>query len=220
MPNPIYSFHHPESGVTYEMWYSPDKIGRAFASGKLYERPFLDWIYAQNFQGTALDVGANIGNHTLWMHLACRLNVVAFEPVLPHVVRANALINGAWDDGIEVRDYALGDATGVGFHRAKGVVHQGESLQSTDESFQIKRLDDVDLPSDVAFVKVDVESFEPAVLRGGVQFLAQQRPVLAVEENTSEATREVSDVLLPLGYFRGQTFGGKRGQATVAIWRP
>lgn len=219
MPNPIYSFHHPESGVTYEMWYSPDKIGRAFASGKLYERPFLDWIYAQNFQGTALDVGANIGNHTLWMHLVCRLNVVAFEPVLPHVVRANALINGAWDDGIEVRDYALGDATGVGFHRAKGVVHQGESLQSTDESFQIKRLDDVWVPGNVSFVKIDVEGMEASVLRGGVGTLALQRPVIATEEWDTLCSEAVAAVLQPLGYTKHETFGG-RGKAPMQIWRP
>ena len=218
----IYRFT-PPNGESYDMWYSPDKIGRAFASGKLYERPFLDWIYEQEFEGTALDVGANIGNHALWMHFACGLDVIAFEPVIPHVVRANAHLNGALDNGIWVYDFALGDVPSVGHHKAKGVIVPGESAQSTDESFEIKRLDDANYDTmnagEVAFIKIDVEGFEPNVLNGGRNFIQRHRPVIATEEWGPAASKAVAGVMRPLGYKPVESFGG-RGKAPMQVWRP
>lgn len=218
---PVNSFQwqSDERSATYRMWYSPDKIGRAFASGSLYERPFLDWIYEQQFTGTALDVGANIGNHSLWMHFVCNLDVVAFEPVIPHVVRANAHLNGVLNRGVWVYDFALGDVPGVGYHVAKGEISRGKSKQSTDETFEIKRLDSLDMPHDISFIKIDVEGHEPNVLAGGVQLIQAQRPVIATEEWTPLASKKVGDILRPLGYRPAETFGGK-GRAPMVCWRP
>jgi FkbM family methyltransferase len=218
--NPITTVRLPEHGAEYRMWYSPCKIGRAAAaSGNLYERPFLDWIAEQHFSGSALDIGANILNHGLWMHFVCGLNVVAFEPVIPHVARANAALNGVLGKGIDVRDYALGATPGVGYHVAKGEIKSGTSKQSTDETFDIRRLDDEYLPNNVAFVKVDVEGYEASVLRGGEVFLAAQRPVLAVESWTPQTDKDIAYVLTPLGYAKSKVFGG-RGKAPMQIWEP
>jgi FkbM family methyltransferase len=212
---PINEWIDPVTGWGYRMWYSPDKIGRSFASGTIYERPLLEWIRDQNFQGAALDVGANIGNHALWMKYICGLDVVAFEPVLPHVIRANDALNGGY---IDVRDYALGDVPSTAHHKGKGVITPGTSNESTDESFEIKRLDDIPLPDHVAFCKIDVEGFEPNVLRGGVQFLREHKPVLAVEQWGPAASAEVAKVLRPLGYVEREKFGG-RGRAPMQVWR-
>lgn len=202
------------------MWYSPDKIGRHVAKGTLYERPFLDWIYEQQFEGLALDIGSNIGQHTLWMAAICELDVVAFEPVLPHVTRANAHLNDLLDDGIWVHDCALGDVPSTAHHKAKGVIVPGESSQSTDESFEIKTLDSL-MPgqSDTSFIKIDVEGFESKVLWGARNFLATNTPVIATEEWGPAATKSVSAVLRPLGYKPEEKFGG-RGKAPMQIWRP
>lgn len=211
----INEFHHP-NGDSFRMWYSPDKIGRHFASGNLYERPLLDWIYEQRFEGSALDIGANIGNHALWMQYVCGLDVVAFEPVLPHVVRANDALNGS---RMDVRDYALGDVPSTAHHKGKGVITPGPSKETTDEAFEIKTLDNVGLPENVVFCKIDVEGYEPNVLRGGVQFLNEHRPVLAVEEWGPAASAEVAKVLRPLGYREAETFG-RRGHAPMRVYRP
>ena len=115
MNQSINEFYHP-NGKSFRMWNEPGKIGRAMAAGSLYERPFLDWIYEQRFEGAALDVGANTGGHMLWMAEICGLYVVGFEPVLPHVARANAALNGSLGRNVEVRDYALGDVPSVAHH--------------------------------------------------------------------------------------------------------
>lgn len=205
--------------ATYSMWYSPCKIGRAFRSGTPYELPFLQWIYDQEFEGVALDIGANIGNHTLWMALVCDLDVTAFEPVLPHVVRANAELNGVLGWGVHVYDCALGDVPSTAHHKAKGVIVPGTSEQSTDETFEIKRLDDLGLTERTAFWKVDVEGFEPQVLLGGRNMIMRDQPVIACEQWGPAADKAVEGVLRPLGYHPDEKFGG-RGKAPMTCWRP
>lgn len=217
--NPINSFTH-ESGVSYSMWYSPDKLGRMFAEGKIYERPFLDWIREQDFTGTALDVGGNIGTHSLWMHFVCGLDVIAFEPVIPHVTRANAHLNGVLDRGIRVFDYALGDVPGLAHHKGKGVICSGKSAQSTDELFEIRRLDDqaIGYGDGISFMKLDCEGYEPNVLQGARVTIQYFKPVIATEEWGPAASKAVGAVLRPMGYRPSETFGG-RGKAPMTAWR-
>jgi hypothetical protein len=62
---------------------------------------------------------------------------------------------------------------------------------------RVVALDDLDLPAP-AFVKVDVEGSEVAVLDGAARLLREARPVLVVE--THETNAEVADRLEALGY--------------------
>lgn len=202
----------------YRMWNSPDKIGRAFREGKIYERPLLEWVKDQRFRGTAVDVGANIGNHTLWMAAVCGLSVIAFEPVLPHVVRANVALNPHLHSRVQVFEFGLGSARGEFHHKSKGVLQPGRSDQTTDEVVDIYPMDSLVSPRGISFIKIDVEGMEVDVLKGAQKVLQISRPVLAVEEWEERTTEEVRSLLSPLGYDRVRTFGG-RGRAPMAIWR-
>lgn len=202
----------------YRMWNSPDKIGRMFRTGNIYERPLLEWVKAQRFRGVAVDVGANIGNHTLWMAAVCGLKVYAFEPVLPHVVRANVALNPHLHSKIVVFEYGLGSTAGTFHHTGKGVLQPGQSDQSTDEVVEVRLMDDLVPRASVAFIKIDVEGMEVDVLRGAQAVLQSSRPVLAIEEWEQETTESVRSLLAPLGYARVAAFGG-RGRAPMGIWR-
>lgn len=202
----------------YRMWNSPDKIGRAFREGKLYERPLLEWIREQRFKGIAVDVGANIGNHTLWMAAVCGLKVIAFEPVMPHVVRANVALNPHLHSRVQVFEYGLGSAEGEFHHTGKGVLRPGLSDQTTDEIAAVYPMDKLVPHEGVAFIKIDVEGMEVDVLKGSQKVLQTSHPALAIEEWESQTTKAVQAILSPLGYARGTVFGG-RGRAPMAIWR-
>ena len=69
---------------------------------------------------------------------------------------------------------------------------------------EIKRLDDLwPKLGDVAFVKIDVEGHEAAVLRGGAQSLAQSMPIIVFEQNgegVQNGSSETVQVLLGMGY--------------------
>ena len=145
---------------------------------------------------TFFDVGANIGNHALFMALhGC--SVHAFEPFAP--VRAALLVKIAANPGLDIRvhDFALGeeDAT-LAFAPPSGA-NPGTGSFAPDET----RVGTLELPvrqGDAAFaelalppigiLKIDVEGFEAQVLAGLSARLTCDRPVILFE--LSERTRE------------------------------
>jgi FkbM family methyltransferase len=149
------------------------------------------------------DVGANLGFFSL---LACHLGarVEAFEP-LPRAaaaIRRSARHNGF--DGLRVHEAAVGAAAGTAtFLRVREgswshLADRGRHALTEEEvPVRVLALDDVDLPAP-AFVKVDVEGSEVAVLDGAAGLLREARPVLVIE--THETNAEVADRLEPLGY--------------------
>jgi FkbM family methyltransferase len=219
---------HTAHGVTYRMWRSPDKIGRHFAAGTPYESPMLEWIWQWGEKQpmepdptvVALDVGANIGNHTLWMAKVCGFKVHAFEPVMPHVVSANADLNGLLGDPVHVWAVGLGAEQAEYHHTAKGVLKPGKSRESTDEVLIVVKLDDLVTAAyidHVDLMKIDVEGMELDVLRGGLTTIERDRPVILTEEWEMSTTNAIQRLIGRFGYKRVHGFGGK-GKAPVGVW--
>jgi FkbM family methyltransferase len=169
-------------------WYE-DLLLRA-----LFER-FLHG-HAEAFRnGIALDVGANIGNHSLWFarHFA---RVIAFEPnpICTHLLQANLLMNGT----ANVRLFALGlsDTSGEKLFHANQDGNLGRSgltdtlAAGASRSFPvtIARGDDLlDAPTlqglPVRLVKLDIEGHELAALRGLATTVQTHGPVVLFESH-------------------------------------
>lgn len=149
----------------------------------------------QNPKGTALDIGAHIGYHTVSMssHFA---SVVALEPdedtfrFLKRNTRQMAnvtCINSAASstdgyvpfarDNISTR--SLVDKSRTSGERS-GLLVRCRSLDSLMGEF-------TSMPP-VTFIKIDVEGHEREVLHGGRNLLKQQRPVIVYEDHTGETT--------------------------------
>jgi FkbM family methyltransferase len=203
--------------TSYGMYTSTDKIGRQFDSGKIYEQEMLEYIAGRRYKNLVLDVGANIGNHTLWMAAVCGYTVVAFEPVVPNVVQANVNLN---ELGIlvDVYPWGLGDKPGEFYHVGKGVLKPGKSSNSTDEIVRLTTLDAFKIKRKIDFLKIDVEGHEMNVLRGGYNTIVEHKPEFAIEEWNTETTEQIASLLEPLGYERTNQFGG-RGRAPMGIWQ-
>lgn len=139
--------------------------------------------------GIALDVGANIGNHSC-AFLPWFKHVVSVEPgrVASLVLEANLVASGRRNWSVE--RCALGAAAGEGFLRKPTADNLGSSQLAGpgdgDEPVRISTGDDLLFRQGlqrarVALVKLDVEGAEVDALRGLAQTLARDAPVVCVE---------------------------------------
>lgn len=205
-------------GRSYKMVYGDDwtsgKIARFMGRGKPYEFPLLDRIYRERFSGVALDVGAHVGNHALWMAAICGLTVVAFEPLRFKDLSGNVRLNDL-EDKVTVHPVALG--------RSSGFVHHAGKLQmvptaNTDE-IPVRTLDSFQLRN-VSVMKVDVEGMEPDVFSGGLETIQRNLPVIYAEEWDKPAHDAIADILVPAGYRFTSRLDGKLASTPVSRWDP
>lgn len=181
-------------------------IGKALRQGVPYEGPVLEHIYGRGFEGLAIDAGAHVGNHSLWLAAVCGLKVAAFEPLSYPDLLANTLLNP--DLPITVH------ARGLGAEKKK-LGNAGKGRLRGDGKIKVVPLDQFEFAG-VSILKVDVEGMEAEVLQGGLDTIDRCRPVIYAECWDEEAKDRVADVLEPLGYRHLQTFGA----TPLLEWEP
>lgn len=190
----------------------PGTIRATWRTGRPYEAELLEYIYSLAVSGLAVDVGANIGNHTLWFAGPCGLEVDAFEPRLHDELASNVDLNG-FDDRVRVHAVALGARVGSANHVGKGRLEPAHLGPISVRPLDLMRL------TDVALIKIDVEGMEPAVLRGAERTIHRDRPVIFAE--TWESNRAaIADILKPLGYRPATRFYARPGSQPVVEWVP
>jgi FkbM family methyltransferase len=159
--------------------------------------------------GLVLDIGANIGNHALFFAPHAR-EVWAFEPN----PRTGALLalNAALAANVRVFPFGLSDEAGSATLHVPadniGMATLQPGAQGQAVACTLQRLDEVPglAQERVVLVKIDVEGHEAAALRGGLQMLRRERPVVVFEQLASELRADggsaTLDVLREAGYRR------------------
>lgn len=161
-----------------------------------------------------LDVGANIGWHTInWARAAPGATFFAFEPspTVADLLRRNVAMNG-FEDRVHIVEVAVGDCVGrAQFFECSDSAYS--SLKDTGRSPVRQKVDvacttiddfvrDHDVVPDL--IKVDVEGLEHDVLMGARECLSMKHPDLLVEifqGDKSNADPEATvKLLLDLGY--------------------
>ena len=154
---------------------------------------------------TVLDVGANIGAHTLWMarRVGPAGGVIAFEPqrAVFQTLCANMALNGMTN--VDAYWAAVGaqpgyvtvprlDPTAAANFGATSLIwgHPGDKVR-------LMTIDELEL-SACRMIKVDVEGMELDALRGGEATISRLRPILYVENDGREAG--LIEFILNLGY--------------------
>ncbi len=124
------------------------------------------------------DVGANSGSYTLLAAGVAGAHVVAFEPVPEPRGRleTNLRINGI-ESLVDVVPKGVGEAPGtVSFtvtHDSKNHVSTAEEMQSASTlTVEVTTLDETLGGREPTLIKIDVEGYEPLVLRGAEAVLA------------------------------------------------
>lgn len=165
-----------------------------------------------------LDVGANIGNHTLYLAAVAGLRVVAFEPnpELCVPLRQAISLNGL-DGRVTLHEVGVGASEGnAHFAERKPENIGGQSLTLDDSDaapISVISLDALDLEDKVRAIKVDVEGMELSVLKGAVNLISRDKPYLFIEAQTESDFDALHEVVVDLGYIYWDTFN-----ATPTHW--
>jgi FkbM family methyltransferase len=203
-------------------------VAQCAREGNPYEPRLLERIRSQVGSqpdgGFAIDVGAHIGNHTLWMAEMCSLRVAAFEPsheAFPILWRNANLYNG-FDGRVVCQNVALGSKEANG-----RLVKTGQYVEQPWESMTNEvELGDGDVavyPLDmygyqnVSVIKIDVEGMEPQVIRGARETIFRNQPLVYTETWGPEASEMLRKELEPLGYELVKTI---RTATPVEEWAP
>jgi FkbM family methyltransferase len=158
-----------------------------------------------------MDIGANCGIYTV---LGCTVNpqlkAVSIEPV-PKISAAlkNNIERNGFSPRVQVLNLAVGDCNGVvPFHEAEdatqgSLAEQGYAGQKGN-LIQVRctTLDALveELKIEPDFLKIDVEGFEHAVVKGATGVLKRFRPRIVLEANPTDPADVVTEVLSAAGY--------------------
>jgi FkbM family methyltransferase len=192
----------------------------------------IDFHRAMHRPGTIIDAGAHEGRLTLPLAALPQTHVIAFEPLPPAFARLRSAIS-ALDARVTLRPEALSDRAGsatLAVPRVGGaaqeewasIVKDYAPIMQNDPRLEAidtwvvptVTLDSLGL-NDVTAIKLDVEGAEEEVLRGALDLLRHNRPVLSIEieeRHRPGSTRSIPDLLRPLGYAGYFEFYGD--------WRP
>lgn len=180
-PGPLTSTMWAELGVRYEQAETEALAARLPAGG------------------TFIDVGANIGLHSVQLARAISdLHVLALEPVSAtfELLLRNAAKNGV-SDRIDARRLAVSDQPGtlrLTTHLQFGnfvVPDRAAVAEAATEEVQCRTLDDIvgEELERVDAIKCDVEGAELSVLRGATATLDRFKPTLLIEVDERWAQR-------------------------------
>lgn len=181
------SFEAGGKQLTLAFGSADDHIARTIQqTGTFYEAELLADVRSRLFFAEcAVDVGAHVGNHTLYFANVLGLRTIAFEPnpasyrLLEDNVRNNGLA-----EICRTRPAAVGATGGHVRTVAPSDHNTGMATVEPDPSGAVTMvtLDDELLAEPrVDVIKIDVEGWELDVLRGGERVLREHRPILYVE---------------------------------------
>jgi FkbM family methyltransferase len=190
---PFELVHLAAAGVTFCLNMERDPVQRAIRNGGFYEEPDLDRLAAALPVGaTVIDVGANIGNHTLYF--ATRAQAAQVVPIEPNQLAlaplvANVVINGL-TGVIDLSRLGVGlsdrDAGGFGMKRHDRNLG-ATKMKPGKGDLRVCRGDTLFADLVPHLIKIDVEGMELGVLRGLSDTIARARPMIFVEVDHDNA---------------------------------
>lgn len=195
-----FSFSHQGTAVRLSL-PADDHIANVIkTSSDFYEPDLLNALAPLVSPGDlVLDVGANIGNHTIFFSLIAGCKVISFEPNPDSLEHLNKSIElNAVADRVTVRPVAVGRKSG----KATLVEAPGKNLgmtrvsQSSEGMVRVIRLDAEKFGERVSLIKIDTEGMEPDVISGAVKTIETYRPIIVTECNELD---QFSSLLNDLG---------------------
>lgn len=198
--------HHTTHGPMYAL-AGDTIIGRCLET--YGEWSLAEWKLLAQFVRpgrTVVEVGANIGVHTVALARACSPGVVyAFEPqpVLFELLNRNLALNDITN--VVTRQEACGAAPGEAsippIDYARRANFGGVALGAPGEGAPVKvvTLDSLELPA-CHVLKVDVEGWEQQVLEGAADTIRRCRPRLYVENDRPKLARALIETIAGMDY--------------------
>lgn len=206
---------HLQSGYPSIAGFAFDHIAHEINLKGRYEAADLDATFnflgeRLSITGMAIDVGANIGNHSLYFADHFKY-VVSLEPN-PRVFEL-LCFNSKLRDNIQPLNIGASDIDGETTLLFTPGNWGGGHLVDKDRDrpdgipVTLKRLDELDVlgSCSVGLIKIDVEGHELQVLKGAIKILLRSRPVILFEQQPADIAQGSSpaiDWLRSNGYTR------------------
>ena len=193
MENKIVQFKYKNQMLVFEISSEKDEVQKHIFNGNFYEQKFLEdlalYVPARSF---VLDIGANIGNHSVFFTKILKANVMPFEPnpiarnLLINNIRLNKVDNQIIFDLI---NYAVGEKKSKlmkidsenTLHNLGATRFTKNVTKKSDALFDCISLNDVKLDERPSLIKIDDEGMELDILRGANKFCEWHAPFIYLE---------------------------------------
>lgn len=191
----------------YLPYYDKDLIQRHICNKRgYYEEDYLRFVTEKFLDGKigkdiqnhiALDIGSNIGNHSLFFLKESGISHIhIFEPITDtfSIMKKNIELNG-------FSDLATLYNAGVSSNCGRANIN-GYSISNTGGAF-LKQDDNGNIPlisidslnlSDVKLVKIDTEGFELEVIKGMKELVINNHPYIMIEINEKNRDEVLGEI--------------------------
>lgn len=160
--------------------------------------------------GTVLDIGANIGNHTVFFSGKFE-RVISFEPVQRNcwVLKANlhlndiknvVLVEKGLGDKNEVLRIEHDDARNTNNGLSELGASEMDNLNKVDVVVGDEELERLGYMPPILMMKIDVEGYEPQVITGLRKTILEHKPIIYWEAFTKETVDQSRVILESFGY--------------------
>lgn len=158
--------------------------------------------------GTVLDIGANIGNHTVFFSRIFE-KVISFEPVPRNcwILKANLHLNSI--KNVQLIEKGLSNTNEKLYiaHDDPKNTNNGISRSDTSGTQNIvdvvrgdDELEKLSYPAPILMIKIDVEGLEPEVITGLEKTISIHKPIIYWEAFHKDAVDQSRVLLEKLGY--------------------
>lgn len=168
-------------------------------------------------QGVIFDVGANIGNHSVFFGSIMKHKVVCFEPNPPiyKILQDNLKLNN-----IDHLSFQLGLGAQKGqfsidadHEGAQSNVGAAKLYENNAGEIKVECMDAIGTTilkdnEQLVAIKADIEGMEAEMLKGAIKTINQHQPDVFLEINEAQQMQEIENILLPMGYERLYAYAG------------
>lgn len=178
----IFSFDYVSTSILLDGIYEVDEL-----------EIFMEWLIGLKnkkiFEGIALDIGANIGNHSLFFSDYYK-KVLSFEPNFTTFQLLS--INSKIVNNVECFNYGISSTDNVAnFEINMQNIGGGRVISeknTSEKKVNLRRLDSLSYinMNNIKLIKIDVEGHEYEVLQGAAETIKKQKPLIIFEQHISD----------------------------------
>lgn len=175
-----------------------------------YEYGLLNHIKNMKLSGVYIDVGGNIGNHSLFFLNHCNsTKLYVFEPedFCYEILNKNLTVNSkkefiickqaVWNRETNLKLIRFESFSNIGMSK----VIEASKNDAKEQLIKANSLDNViSFNENIVLIKIDVEGSELKVFEGAEKLIKLNMPVIVCEAATELEFNEINKVLVPLGY--------------------
>ncbi len=193
----IFSFDYVSNTINISGIYEKDNLEILFS--------YLNSLDLDVFNGTAVDIGANIGNHSLYFS-DFFLSVVSYEanPKVFDILQINSRLN----NNVSCYNFAISSSSGRASLNYNPTNLGGASLIDQGchqvQDVPMEKLDSfTEKLGNVKLIKIDVEGAEFKVLSGAAALIKAAMPIILLEQSLTEienGTSQCIELLKEYGY--------------------